>query len=439
MLLLLAAIGAGCRRSQEPVRPVQEARCVALEASAPARHRDVVFILSDTLRRDRLGAYGGPARTPRFDRFAAEGLGFTAAFAPAPWTKPAIASLFTGLRPAAHGVVSHPGLRGRGGVLESDVLAPGHLTLAEALAMAGYRTAAFVSNPWLGRELGFGQGFEIYDDSLAGEATPGEAVTAAGLRWLRERPRDGRPFFLYLHYMDAHDMGGNEPRPGQSKNDARREAYARALRSLDDKLRFVIRTLGLDDGRTLVLVTADHGEEFLDHGGEGHWNKLYEELIRVPLVAYWPGRLVPARVSEPVASIDILPTLREAAGAPASAADAGVSLLATLRGEVNEARTFYPMRWWNATDVRYVRKAVVHAANKYIVGMPEREEELYDLAADPQEKRNLVRERPQLAAELRERLRAFETSARVHPREFAEPVSISREQAEELKALGYVQ
>jgi arylsulfatase A-like enzyme len=239
--------------------------------------------------------------------------------------------------------------------------------------------------------------------------------------------------------MDAHGPFKTKPRPGQPDIAATVEAYDAALTSLDEKIRFTFGTLGLERRQVVVLALADHGEEFLEHGGTGHGLKLYEELLRVPLIVYAPGRVEPRRVAQPVSTVDILPTLRELAGAPPGERDVGVSLLATLRGEVKETRTFFPMRFWKPMNVRLARKAVVHGRHKYIVEQPANVEELYDLESDPGERRNLAASEPVLLSELRERLRRFERSAPAYPREFASHVTISREQAEELKALGYVQ
>jgi arylsulfatase A-like enzyme len=426
---LAAAVAAACARPETGSEPAN--------ATASARPNVVLFLL-DAVRFDHVPAYGAPRESmPFLARLSEQAVVFESAYATSSWTPSSMASIFTGLWVNQHGVLTgfqatQRALR-QGEDVRLNRMPSGVATLPEVLKQAGYRTFGAADNVNIGEPMGFSRGF----DRFAGVAQGGVKGRAA--EWKAELRAGTSPFLLYLHYMDAHDLGKTKRRPGQSKNDARREEYAAALRTLDDKLRFVIKTLGLEDGRSLVLVTADHGEEFMDHGGEGHWNKLYEELIRVPLIAYWPGRLAPARVAAPVSTLDILPTLREVAAARPSAEDAGHSLLVTLRGEAKPPRAFYPMRWWNATDLRYVRKAVVRGGHKYIVGLPEKDEELYDLEADPRERRNLVGERPELVAELRQELRAFETRARVHPREFAEPVSISREQAEELKALGYVQ
>ena len=235
------------QRASAPIPP-----CSALRRAGPAQPRSVVFIVADALRRDRLGVYGGPARTPGFDRFARENLLFTAAFTQAPWTKPSIATLFTGLYPSQHRVATHPQLpdpesRRRGeAVLESDVLSEDLVTLAEVMRAAGFRTAAFVSNPWLGKSFGFAQGFETYDDSFAGNDTPGRVVSQAGLDWLAALP-DRNPYLLYLHYMDPHAPYAPIP---VAELERRRETIEADARPLSRRARRAIANRALtSDGR----------------------------------------------------------------------------------------------------------------------------------------------------------------------------------------------
>jgi arylsulfatase A-like enzyme len=482
LALVLVSLGPGCGRSQDPTRAAQLTPCVALEADAPARPRDVVFILSDTLRRDRLGAYGGPARTPHFDRFAAQGLLFTAAVAPAPWTKPSVASLFTGLRPAAHGVVSHPELREREHRIESDVLAPEHVTLAEGLAAAGYRTAAFVSNPWLGRELGFAQGFELYDHSLAGNATPGERVSEAGLRWLRERPRDGRPYFLYLHYMDAH---APYHRVGDEALERARAQLASDDRPLGAHARRRISELALDaEGRPLVLrglepnlalmelvydqgvehfdralgaflegfaalegssdaaiwVTADHGEALYARGFRGHGHALFEGEIGIPLAARLPDVTTRGAISCPVGLRDLRRSICDHVGA-ACPGGRGVSIFSAgfadpERVLVAEAVLGRP----NNRAARDGRYKLVAEPDGRRAGSPlPGDHALYDLAQDPSERRNLLVEEASYAAlSSFERLRRA-LGAPVPPLPSAPRVRLDDATRERLEALGYLE
>jgi len=371
--IALAALALGlpnaCARDESPPpAPPPEARCEPLERPEPAAPRNVLFVLADTLRRDRLGAYGGPADTPRFDAFAREHLLFTAAETQAPWTKPAIATLFTGLPPSAHGVVSHPKLRRGSGMLRSDVLGADHHTLAESLAAAGYRTAAFVSNPWVQRSLGFDQGFETWDESMARNDAPGEIVTEAGLRWLREGKGDGRPWLLYLHYMDPHS-----PYHALDADtlEAKRAALAEDDRPLTDEARRDIARLARDPQRrrwaergvepslalfelvydqgvehfdrafgqllegvrrradwadTAVIVTSDHGEALFTRGYRDHGRGLHRDEIAVPLAARLPGVATEGAISCPVGLIDLRATLCDYLGVPCLGRDRGTSL-----------------------------------------------------------------------------------------------------------------
>jgi arylsulfatase A-like enzyme len=428
-LALVLALAVACTREPAP-------KAAASRNTAP--RPNIIFVLMDAVRADHVPAYGyARDKMPFLARLGDEGLVFERVYAPSSWTPSSMASIFTGLWVNQHGVLTGFQATKRALKEGEDVrlnrMPSGVRTLPEVLKAAGYRTYGAADNLNIGQTMGFSRGFDHFSGVDDG------GVHGRVAEWRAELRKGREPYFLYLHFMDAHDLGKTKKKPGQTKNAARLEEYDAGLRAIDAKIRFAVKTLGADDGRTLVLVTADHGEEFLDHGGEGHWNKLYEELVRVPLVLWWPGGLGAGRISTPVASIDILPTLRELSGAPADPGDEGRSLLDTQRGEVEAPRSFYPMRWWDATDVRRVRKAVVHDGHKYIVGLPEAEEELFDLAADPGEKKNLVAEQPERAKALRERLRGFEAKARVHEREFADSVKVSPEKAEELKALGYVQ
>lgn len=223
-LIAMAALLACARDRELPTGPIEACDAVAWDA-AP-RPRNVILVVNDTMRRDRAGVYGGFARTPGFDAVAGQGFYLTRAVAQAPWTKPSIATLFTGLYPSQHGALTHPMIpaedtgQRRSQAIETDVLADRLVTLAERLHGAGYRTAGFVANPWLQARFGFAQGFDEYvlvpgevdprEGSLLGVVDPalahaahGEAVSRAGVEWLARR-QGGQPYFLYLHYMDSH-------------------------------------------------------------------------------------------------------------------------------------------------------------------------------------------------------------------------------------------
>ncbi len=337
-LLGLLAGGPGCNR-------------VHTEPTGP--RPSVVIVIDDALRRDRLGAHGGPAHTPAFDAFAREHLLFQRAFTQAPWTKPSVATLFTSLYPSQHGVASDPALRAgdAAGVLRVDTLPDELVTLAEVFQAAGYRTAAFVSNPWLDDRYGFAQGFDHYDDSFARWGSPGSALTARARAWLAGADAEG-PFLLYLHYLDSHRphppleesearaRAGEAPAPGDVRAermaaavaelvplaDGRRlpeagiqpslahlhRAYDKGVERFDRELGALLEALAAHPGwdRTLVFVTSDHGEALYERGYGNHGYMLHDEELAIPLAARIPG-VGPGDVDldAPVGLVDLLPTL----------------------------------------------------------------------------------------------------------------------------------
>jgi arylsulfatase A-like enzyme len=440
VLAALAACGEPEAARGPEVRLRHPAACPALAVAGEPAPRSVIFVLSDTLRRDRLGAYGGPARTPAFDRLAAEGVLFTNVATQAPWTKPSIATLFTGLYPSQHGVVSHPTMRSDAPgerPLASDALASEHVTLAEALSASGWRTAAFVSNPWLRARLGFAQGFDVWDDALAGNDTPGALVSRAGLGWLRALPADGRPFFLYLHYMDAHGpyrplpeavlaehraVIEADPRPVSPQTQREISKHARdehgellAARGVPTNLALVelVYDLGveafdaalatlLDEleripvarGAALV-VTSDHGESLYRRGWGGHGYGFFEGEIGVPLVVRWPGLSAAAPVDCPLGLIDLRSTLCDLLALECGGLDQGRSLLAAEappeegRIVLSEGAIERP-RHRAARDRRW--KLLYEPDGRLPDGAqaPSQAFSLYDLESDPLEQHDLL-------------------------------------------------
>jgi len=316
--------------------------------------RNLVLYVIDTLRADHTSTYGYVRpTTPHLDRLAREGTTFEHAYAVGSWTRPAIASIFTGLRPAAHRVGIDRGL------------GPWPQTLAERFRAAGWSTRAFVTNVQLvPHSLGFDRGFERFlafpGSSGARLATTAE-VNPPLLREF-ETSRDER-LFLYVHTVDPHapydppacyrglfaDPGYDGTiRPhetlkvhlaGRTMSPADvawvRDLYDEEVRFQDEMLGTLLDRLaatGLDRD-TVVVVVADHGEELGDHGGWEHGQRAWEELLRVPLVVRWPGRpdLAGRRVAEPVQIVDILPTLLETFGLPPAPEAQGRSLLALGR------------------------------------------------------------------------------------------------------------
>jgi arylsulfatase A-like enzyme/Tfp pilus assembly protein PilF len=400
-------------------------------ASRPALN--VLLVTLDTTRADRLGCYGyAPAKTRHLDRLAAEGTRFETAIAPAPITLPSHSSLFTGLYPFEHGV------RNNG----NFYLAERFETLATRLKARGYRTGAFVSTFILDRRYGLDRGFDVYDDRMEGEYAQvvtlqaerrGDRTALALGRFIDERAKQPEaPFFAWLHLYDPHepyrppppfrDLFAKDPYDGEI-------AFTDAIiASVLDRLRMA----GLID-RTLVVVTGDHGESLGEHGESTHSMFLYEGAIRVPLVFWRPG-LVPAGrvVADPVRLVDVAPTVLELLGAPALAAPHARSLVPLIEGRgagspaPAYSETLLPKFYMNWAPLRALRDG------RYkLIDAPR--PELYDLATDPTESRNLYAERAQTAQALRAGLERLASSGDAMSQQ-----TLDREAMEKLAALGYI-
>lgn len=339
--------------------PPQEARSAAGEmtASTPGI-KNVVVILADTLRASHLKCYGHYRDTsPNIDKLGAEGVLFEMAFSVSPWTRTSVVSLFTGLHPCAHGVQD----RNDGA---SDEL----VTMAELFKARGFATGAFVTNVNATKPFNVQQGFDhavFFDRKEFFAANPGrkdpgyvpiEGMMPETFKWLDAV--GGKPFFLYFHCTDPH-YNYLPPPPydiwSREKESARRAAqnlpplkpdewiegnpldrYDGAIRYTDEYVGLLFeyfRTRGMLDD-TLFVFTADHGEEWADHGAMGHGHTLYDEMLHVPLIFRHPS-LSPARRSETVRLIDVLPTMIELCGLDAGAAPRiqGRSLVPMLNGK----------------------------------------------------------------------------------------------------------
>lgn len=443
---------------------------VALAACAAPERPNLVLVSVDTLRADALGAYGGPVPTPAFDGLAAAGVLFEQAIAPAPETAASHATLFTADEVQRHGVT-------RNGARLDD----GLVTLAEVFRAAGYRTAAFVSSFVLDPRFGWSQGFETYDATFprAGETVHNRtgfwgrhefdgfdrrapATNDAALAWLRDAPE---PFLLFVHYFDPHAPNA----PGRAALRAVPTAFAqrraeRWIGLLGDthgggvaELRELIRAyhaevvvtdaaLGgllaaLDArglaGRTIVAVTADHGEGLGQHGLLDHAAHLYEEQLRVPLLMRWPGRLAAgARVRATLGLVDLAPTLAQLAGLQMPEAVDGRSHAAALRAgrepesrPVIARRRHYPRRFGGQLGTKF---SVRTERWKYIRATDD-PDELYDLERDPEELDDVWR--PDAPA-VRELGALLDAHLAAHPRVDRAP-ELDADERRALEALGY--
>ncbi len=476
--LALAACGT------EP-EPVAVERCDPLDWGVAPEGASVVLVLNDTWRRDRTGVYGGPAATPRFDGFAADAWLFERASSPAPWTKPSVASLFTGLHPSQHGILTHPGAQMVAGqelvrdLRESDVLPEAFDTLAEVFQAGGYRTAAFVANPWLDRRFGFDQGFATYEDGFARWGVGGDQVVEAGLAWLAGLPPDA-PYFLYLHLIDTHrpypslpweealprlgdapgaDLPeatrreiqaqvriGPDPPPAAAAVEATpallQAAYDRGIERFDAILgRFLDAYAERPEReRAVVIVTSDHGESLYERGFGNHGTSLYEAEIGVPLAIDLPGR-GGRRVGCPVGQAGLLPTLCDYLGLDCPDGLPVASWLAPAGPEPFIASEGVAARPAHRTIVSGAWK-LVHQPDGIPGATPSvATRSLYRLDRDPGETHDLLADEPPsdaaLAAE-RTLAGALEASVPAPPDVERETAPLDADVEERLRELGYL-
>jgi arylsulfatase A-like enzyme len=479
-LLLCLALAAGVGCGSEPTDPSERtAPAPSVEATPPtlvprsSDRPDVVLVSIDSLRADHLSSYGYARETsPTIDGLAARGVRFASAISTTSWTLPAHAALFTGLYDSAHGVD-----------LDGRSLGDESRTLAEAFRDAGWRTAGFFGGPYLHPSFGLAQGFDVWQSCMT--RIPDEASEIAvqdaaregrdtahadvtGPRLLAEVERwaeglDGEPFFLFVHMWDVHydfipppgyverfdpDYDGPIDGRGFVHDDAIRADMApRDLEHLvalyDAEILYTDEVLGrilaLLDARgrldgTLVVVTADHGEEFFDHGGKGHRRTLFDEVVRVPLVVYWPGRLPEGRVvSDQVRLIDLMPTVLSLVGVPLPGPVQGRDLTPLLEGD-----TLPPAPALTELRRRNVHLRALRTGERKLVDRGGPRAVLYDLVRDPEEA-HPSREPSEEAERLRARL-ASELEAARRFRERARPATptLDPEVVERLRRLGYL-
>ncbi len=310
---------------------------VALWQVATEQRPNVILIVVDTLRADHLSAYGYERRTsPVLDAFAAENLHFDFAIATAPWTAPSVASIFTGLYPAAHGVNRHVEAEDRAVVsLKAAALSEGFLTLAEAVKANGYRTAGITGNAWVADDLGFAQGFDEFSTL---DYQPAVDINRRAFRTLDALAEQDDPFLLYVHYMDphtpyrppkSHPQRFTEPllRPVVASQRERIDLYDAEIHYLDSQIGlFFDRLRELDLYKdAVIVVVSDHGEQFKEHGNKGHGHNAYHYQLHVPLFLKAGG--LRGRVRELVSIADIYPTLLELTSTEPESVVEGVSLL----------------------------------------------------------------------------------------------------------------
>jgi arylsulfatase A-like enzyme len=416
------------------------AAALVLSACAPANSppEHLLLVTIDTLRPDHLGAYGYPrATSPNLDRFAEDAVLFERAYGTSSWTLPSVASLLTAEYPSGH--------RCRG---NRSSLAPGFETLGERLAAAGFATGAVVSHVFFARRYGLDQGFGDYDDELvlaqdqdSHRTVSSPAISAKARAWLEARStaRDGRRWFLWLHYFDPHadyiahegvtDRFGDTPLDRYDGEIAFTDAHVGEV--LD-----ALAALGFERD-TLVIVASDHGESFGEHGLPGHRMTLHEEELRVALLVRVPG-VSARRVATPVSLVDVAPTALELLGLSRLPPAAGVSLLPAMRGEPFDRQLPILADLRSALDWR--RAFALVAGSWKLMEHRTKGAALYDLADDPGERRNLAAERPRVARRLLGMRRAVSATAKTRGEAVraAPEIPLDPELERRLESLGYI-
>jgi len=394
--------------------------------------RNVLLISIDTCRADRLSCYGYQRKTtPNIDAIAKEGILFENVVSPVPITLPAHSSMLTGTIPPYHGVHDNYDYR----------LGAGSVNLAEILKDKGFTTGAIVSAVVMDSEFGIDQGFDYYNDRFEDSAgtvpivqRKGAKTSQLALQWLEDHKNE--EFFLFLHYFDPH-AEYEPPEPFKSAYAGR--LYAGEIAYADYCIGAVIRRLkdlGLYDS-TLLIITADHGESLHEHMEKTHDYFIYQSTLRVPLIFRIPGVVGSKRVGDIAGLIDIVPTVCEILGIKAPKPMHGQDLSPYFGRRQPQRRDSHlycecltPQRRYNTSSLL----GVVTDRFKYIQTT---QPELYDLVKDPHEVNNLIKQQPQHARILKDRLKQIlEQSIR---RDLPDGKPELDEQARRnLESLGYV-
>jgi arylsulfatase A-like enzyme len=423
---------------------------------------NLILISIDSVRADHVGAYGyGRDTTPNVDRLARDGVVYEQAVSTSSWTLPSHMSMLTGLAPSVHGVVS------RNHKLGTDTL-----YLPELLARAGYETRAVVTWWFVSRLFGFDRGFHTF--RLREQAEAKEVVDLA-LAAIGSATSQSQ--FLFVHFLDAHwpyspppelrerfgerpgdisslnDLvGAGHPPTGPEQIDELLQLYDGDIAYIDRELgRFFdgLKRLGLYDS-SLIVVTSDHGEAFYEHGRWQHGDSLYEEVLRVPLIVKWPGAVVTGRVVTPVSSTSLFRTFLDAAGLSVEAPGTVPGLLEYVgaNAAAKEAPIASELSWaplgrrgtWPPPGITMMRS--FRTGNwKYIATLGDdgrlADEELYDLDADPGERRDHSAGAPTEIARFQELLRAHVQVAKSLV-SAEEGVEIDPDTKRLLESLGYL-
>jgi choline-sulfatase len=435
-------------------------------SACPDRSRlNIIVITVDALRADHLGVYGYTRPTsPFIDAFAKEAVVVSDGISQAPYTKASIASVLTGLYPTAHKTyttnVKFDQLMAtgaaKGSLPSTDVLGPDLHRLPETLHDAGFETFALTSNPFLIPDFGFAQGFEHFRfltenrDFASARFMLAEAMKALD-------GRSQRPFFLWVHLMEPHSpYTPPEPyrsmfppltpphpidpsvipawiRIGDSSDlnlyEARYDGEVRTADAAIGGFFDELRRRGLWD-RTVIVVTADHGESFMEHGVLEHNTSVYDELLHVPMVIRIPG-VAPRRARMQVQLVDLYPTLARIAGAKVPDGLHGSDRLQELRGAISPDSYAYSELVGRRFSIRTLEW-------KYISSL-QGGRQLFDLRVDPREQNNLAPQQPERVEQMeRELRRVLAMAVKSGESVSAQSSPVAPEVLKQLRSLGYI-
>jgi arylsulfatase A-like enzyme len=433
-----------------PSRPTGTARDLAL-----LRNRgdlNVVFILVDTLRADRMSLYGyGRPTTPVIDDLANHGIVFERVIAQSSWTKTSMASLWTGTYPAAHGVLRF-----------NNVIPPEAVMPAEIFKAMGYRTVGIWRNGWVAPNFGFGQGFDVYYTPKAGadarlqRHSPGAAAIAGTDEDVFVAVRDflahfgQEKFFLYLHLMDLHQYVFYDD--ADAFGPTYSDAYDKSIDWTDRVIGEIVAALDAAGAlpRTVIAISSDHGEAFLEHGREGHAYDLYREVVEVPFVIIPPLILDRGvRVDETIANIDVWPTLLDLVGLPPLQGVDGRSMLPLILAAGGRSADYAPanltrpiishldQHWGGRGQPRNVVSLTDRDTRVIVHGEQANSIELYDWSSDPREATNRSAENPPELQPMLERIDRYRTDSKAPWGVESPTIEIDALQLNQLKALGY--
>ena len=418
------------------------------------KHPNVILISIDTLRADHLACYGYKQPTsPSMDKLASGGLLFEDVSSPSPWTLPAHVSLLTGLYPNRHGVKTH-----------LTLMPMQLLVLAEVLKDHGFTTAAIVNSHYVSQRYGFERGFNefIYVPEQLSNPAPSQ-VERKALKWLSTTHK--QPFFLFLHYYDVHSdycalpeysekfvrpysgpvdgstaqlINFREEKFTLSQRDVQHltDLYDASILQMDDGIARLLLFLEkkdlLDD--TVIILTSDHGEEFLEHGGVLHGRTQYQELMHVPLIIRGPGLPAGRRIKQIASLADLMPTVLAMLHISVPPGLDGIDLTPLWQGSGELPLRFVFGEADHNNVENDIKRAVRHPRYKLHYDRLTKKSQLYDLIEDPNEGNDVADIHPAMAGLLMQRLMEFMSIERSGKR----LPSLSPQEIEKLRSLGYL-